>query len=92
MITLLNTTKVAKTYNIPCSPQCNNGEGCLCTEVTTKLADDLPDGTRGIKEVTRRLPGSVTIRAGVKRTFEDWVAEAPAIQRALTAKHLRLVK
>jgi hypothetical protein len=93
MVTLTNTTKVAKTFNIPCSPSCQEGRGkCLCSVVTTALAVELPDGTKGTKELTRRLPGSLTIRGGESLPVEDWVARAPSITRAVASKAIRLVR
>ena len=91
MVTLTNRTKVAQTFNIPCRPGCA-GADCLCTEVTTRLAVAMDDGKVGVKEVTRRLPGAITIRAAESLSVEPWVADAPSIARAVASKVVRLVK
>lgn len=89
---LHNRTKTAKTYNIPCRPGCTGAE-CLCQLVTTQLHVELDDGTKGIKEVERRLPGSVTILAGEKSSsLPSWVGESKYVKAALARREVVLVQ
>ncbi len=92
MVTLTNPTKVAKTFNIQCGPTCTTGGKCFCTDVTTTLSVAMDDGKWGTKQVTRKLPGAITLRGGESTQVADWVAAAPAIARAVASKALRLVR
>lgn len=96
MATLQNLTKVVKTLNIPCPAACagkrERAEDCLCSEVTTSLVVTLEDGTTGIKEVTRRLAGSITLLAGATLEVPEWVAKSPVVARAVASKVIRLVE
>lgn len=86
---LKNKTKGALTLNLaPCLSPTHPDE-CFCTSVNTSRMDEAPDGTRGLREMTQRLPGSVTILTG--KTSGDlpaWVREVPDVKAGLHAGRL----
>ncbi len=65
---------------------------CICTTVVMPLADELPDGTRGVRMVTRKLPGSITFLAGETQEVPGWVAESAPVKQAVARGSLRLVE
>jgi len=87
---IANRTKQIQVFNVPCRIGCN-GEGCLCTEVTIQLAAVDADGTRGVRVIDRRLPGSVTFLAGENREVPAFVASSPDVKRAIDRGALRLL-
>jgi hypothetical protein len=90
MLKLKNLTKTAKTYNVPCTPDCDR-EGCVCTVRELSLADEAEDGTRGTRIVEKRIYGSITILGGGELPVEEWMLETPEVKGALARRQVRLV-
>jgi len=89
-----NTTRQAQTFNLVCPKKgkCTSEDDCLCTSVETQLFVELPDGTKGIRIVERRLPGSVTVLAkGSSEQLPAWIADSPEVKSALARGTIRLV-
>lgn len=95
MVKLANRQKRIQVLNIPCvldeNGKCTH-EDCLCSEVVTQIQVELPDGTRGLKLLERRLPGSITILAEKSVEVPAWMADAPDVKAAVAQGRVRLVK
>lgn len=92
MKTLVNKMKRAQTFNLPCPDPAKCGEiDCFCKLHTTQLQETLEDGTTGIREVERKLAGSITLLSSSRTEVPDWVAESPEVKAALARGALRLV-
>lgn len=92
MVTMKSRTKTAQVFNLPCPGDCKPGETCFCNTIRTELREELPDGTKGVRVLERRLPGSVTFLAGETKELPDWVARCPDVKGALDRGSLRLIE
>jgi hypothetical protein len=87
-----NTSRMIQEFNIPCATRPCDGSGCLCSEVVARRPHVAADGTVGILEERKRIPGSVTILAGATVEIPDWAAESPDVQAAVARRAVRLVR
>ncbi len=90
MPTLANRTKTIQVFNIPCRAGCD-GTACLCSIVATSRVVEDKDGTRGILEAEKRIPGSVTFLGGEKKEVPAFVVASPEVKRAIDRGALRLL-
>ncbi len=90
MPTIANRTRGVLVCNIPCSPGCTRKD-CLCTRSTMQLAEVDKEGTKGIREVEKHVPGSVTFLSLEKKEVPQFVADAPDVKRAIDRGALRLL-
>lgn len=88
---LHNRSKTIITLNVPCRAGCD-GTNCFCSTTELRLATESADGTRGVREETKKLPGSITIPAGQRVDVPEWVVETPDVKRAVARRDLRLVE
>ncbi len=90
MPTIANRTKQIQVFNIPCRAGCD-GKDCLCTVVTSRQIQVDKEGTRGVRVLDRRIPGSVTFLTGEKKEVSNFVATSPAVKSAIDRGALRLL-
>ncbi len=86
-----NRTKAIQQLNIPCRAGCD-GTGCLCSEVVTALQEELEDGTKGTRVLSRKLAGSLVFLGSETKDVPSWVAESGPVKAAIARGRLRLIR
>ena len=92
MIKLINRTKTLLVLNLSPCPGYGDCGTCYCSTVTNQEPVEFPDGTKGIRQTKRRLPGSLTLLAGESCVVPDWVGLCSEVKRALDLGTIKLVQ
>jgi hypothetical protein len=92
MLNLINRTKTLLVLNLSPCPGSDDCGTCYCSTITHQEPVEFPDGTKGIRQTKRRLPGSLTLLAGESCTAPDWVGRCSEVKRALDRGALRLIQ
>lgn len=91
MVDVKSLERTIFTLTVPCREGCD-GKDCLCTSQVFRRPVDDGNGNRGVEEVERRVPGSITFLAGEKTAVPAWLLEREAFKTAVAQGRLRLVK
>lgn len=91
MVTLENKTRMMKVYNLDHPSFRTKQWGAKRTVIT--VFEEHRDGRRLPRQVRRNLPGSITLRAGEKRSgLPDQIQAVPSIRKAIKNKVLGCTK
>jgi hypothetical protein len=90
MVTLRNRSLAVFVANLPHVAYCaGTPAGCACSTVTLRLGAEDPDGTRGIREVEKRIAASLRLLPGETRAgLPDSVLACPEVMAALDRRDL----
>ncbi|TBR17482.1 MAG: hypothetical protein EPO57_09115 [Chitinophagaceae bacterium] len=91
MVTLTNRKKGIEVFNLPHKEFCTEAE-CGCQAITTQLTEELPDGTRGVRHIERKLAGSLTLLAGESKEMPDQVLQVRDVKAAIDRGTLRVIQ